>query len=176
MISKYSHKELIWIDLESYKEEELTHIFEEYSIPEKTKEMVSLKSLEYNIDIDDDFIYISSYFPQILNEDKDTNRIIFIVKNNLVLTVHNKPIEAFSSFSKEMEMDIIQGEKSKINNSNILLSYLLKNLFLKQEEQLIANHLEIKKLEEKIIQKNKRNKFFIISIIILSLIILILCL
>ena len=40
MISKYSHKKLNWVDIESPKEEELLHVIEQYSVLSVIKEKI----------------------------------------------------------------------------------------------------------------------------------------
>ncbi len=154
MISKYIYKELNWIDLESPQEEELIHILEQYRIPSNIKDKILAKNLNETIDINDDSIVVFI-----------KNSIIFIVNNNLVLTIHHKPIEAFDQFSKEMELDI-NGNK-KISSHKLLFAYLLKNLYTSSQDQLINNENQIIKLKKKIKLNHRKNIQMLIVILIL---------
>jgi Mg2+ and Co2+ transporter CorA len=166
MISKYSHKELNWVDLESPSKEETSHIVEQLSIPSYIVEKINKKTKEDIIDIDDSFIFASI-----------SNELIFVVNDNYILTIHSKPIQAFDKFGKEMELDIIVEENSKINNNKLLFAYLLKNLYLDLQNQSIINNTQIRDLEKQIIIKSKKLKLFIfLSIILLVATIIFICL
>jgi len=169
MISKYNHKELIWIDLESPSEEEIFHIIEQYSIPLYIKEEIMLKTHEDRINLDNDFIFASLYFPQAEGSENRDNKLIFVVSNSFILTIHNEPMQALNIFSKEMELDIITEEKLKISNNKLLFAYLLKSLYINSQKQLVMNYIQIKSLKKQLLKKSKKAKLltwlFIISLI-----------
>jgi len=87
MISKYSHNSLIWIDLESPKEEEIFYIMEEYSIPAPIEEEIRIKSKESKTKLYSGLVFISLDFPQVLNDNNKIldNKIIFIINNNFII-------------------------------------------------------------------------------------------
>lgn len=180
MISKYNHKELTWIDLESPSEEEIFHIIEQYPIPLYIKEEIMLKTQEDRISLDNDFIFASLYFPQLLISKNKNNKLIFVVSNNFILTIHNEPMQALNIFSKEMELDIITEEKLKISNNRLLFAYLLKSLYVNSQKQLVINEMEVKSLKKQLLQNNKKLKSLtllsIISLIVIILISLFICL
>lgn len=177
MISKYSHKGLTWVDLESPSEEEISHIIELHSIPRYIEDEIKINRNEDKISIDDDFIFAFLGIPHALSIEGKNNKVIFVVKNDLVLTIHDNPIHAFDKFGKEMELDIIVEEKSKIKNNNLLFAHILKNLYLNSEIQSVLSELKVKNLENIILQKNKRLKLFtILSILFLVTTIIFICL
>jgi Mg2+ and Co2+ transporter CorA len=167
MISKYSHKGLNWIDLESLSNEsEIDHIIEQLSIPSHIEEKIKMKEGGEALHIDDDFIVVNI-----------GNKMIFVVCDKYVLSIHDRPIQAFSEFSKEMEQDIIIEEKSKINNNILLFAHLVKNLYLNSEIQAVGKETEIKILKKALIQKSKKLKLFIfLSILLLATTIIFICL
>lgn len=175
MISKYNHKELIWIDLESPSEEEIFHIIEQYSIPLYIKEEIMLETHEDRINLDNDFIFASLYFPQAEGSENRDNKLIFVVSNSFILTIHNEPMQALNIFSKEMELDIITEEKLKISNNKLLFAYLLKSLYINSQKQLVMNYIQIKSLKKQLLKKSKKAKLltwlFIISLIAIILIV-----
>jgi len=159
MISKYSHNSLIWIDLESPKEEEIFYLMEEYSIPTPIEEEIRTKSKESKTKLYSGLVFISLNFPQILNKNNKIldNKIIFIVNNNFVITIHDEPIEALSEFLNNLEMDTTLPEELRINNNGLLFFYLIKSLYVNLKEQLIINKVEIKELENTIIGGKNKN-------------------
>ena len=157
MISKYNHKELNWIYLESPREEEIEHAFGEYPIPSIIKDRITSSRREDFVDINYDYIYISV-----------AGKLVFFVNDNFFLSIHNEPMQAFSEFSNEVELDVVGGEK--INSHRLLLAYLIKNIHLNNHKDLISKVNEVQNLKEAL-NKNKR-KIKRQTIIIISLIIL----
>lgn len=174
MISKYSHKDLNWIDIQPPKEEEIAYIFDEYAIPLFIKEEILLKTEDDIIRLDHGFIFVSFYYHLFSSDKSIKNKLIFIVSDNFIITIHDELIESLSLFLKEMELNIITKEKFDINNNRVLFAHLLKNLYINSQNQLIANDAIIKNLKEAISKKNKTIKSLtILSGILLSAIILI---
>lgn len=164
MISKYSHKGLNWVDLESPSESEISHIFEQFSISPQIQEYIKTAFKNDVIEMDYDLFFISINTPGLNNE---KNNITLIAHDNFVITIHNYHIEAFREFSKEMELDIIREETSKIHNNKLLLAYLLKNLHLSKEVKLANKDAEIYVLENIIKRDRKRLKRFMFLTMIL---------
>lgn len=157
MISKYNHKGLSWIDLESPKEEEITYIFEEYTIPLYIKEDIMAAHNEDIIRLDHDFIFAYLNFDNIGNETKN-QKVIFIICDNYIITIHDNPIKALTEFLKEMELDTFKNEKFNINNNKLLFSYLMKSLFVNSHKQIIKNEIIINNFDSILINKNKKIK------------------
>lgn len=157
MISKYNHKELNWIDLESPRIEEIEHAFEQYPIPSIIRDRITKNNREDFVDINYDYIYVSV-----------AGKLVFFVNDNFFLSIHEEPMQAFSEFSNEVELDVVGGEK--INSHRLLLAHLIKNIHLNNHKDLISRVNEIQNLKEAL-NKNKR-KIRKQSIIIICLIIL----
>lgn len=159
MISKYSHNSLTWIDIESPKEEELFYIMEEYSIPESIEAEILSKKKDPRTKLYSNLIFISLNIPNVLSEDSKEvdSKIIFIIDNNFIITIHDEPMEALEEFLNNLEMDTTLPEELRINNNSLLLFYLIKNLYINIKEQLLINKTQIKELENKLIDK-KKNK------------------
>lgn len=160
MISKYNHKELVWIDIEAPTEGEIEHIIEEYTIPLNVKELLCSKDKSDKFEIIYDFIYASI-----------EGKITFIVCDKFILSIHIDPMPAFTTASKELEIDIVSIEK--INNNKILFAHLLKNLFKNREVELASSKKQIEKLKNYILENKKQIKnrnIYIIILIILAII------
>ena len=165
MISKYSHKSLSWIDIEAPQEDEISHIVDLYSIPDYVKDEIILTSSEDRIRIDFGYIFASLEIPSALSSNIK-NKIILVVSDNFVLTIHNEKIHGLNKFSKELELDIIVEEK--IVNNKLLFAHLLKNIYMGSYQQIADNSIKIKNLKNQIIQKNKKIKKLTAFIILLT--------
>lgn len=174
MLSKYSHKQLTWIDLEKPNNEELEHVFEEFTIPEYIKDMSKIESDDDEIYSDYDYIF--ARLPFLSQDNTSGDKLIFIINDDFIISIHNRPTNYLAEFFKEIELNIIINNKLIINNNKLLFTYLLKNLYTNSEKQLIAfdsiaNNYQ--KNNIKISKKVKQYKtlfFALLSAIILILI------
>lgn len=160
MISKYNHKDLNWVDIESPTDGEIEHIIDEYSVPPNIKELLYSKNKADKFEMIYDFIYASI-----------DNKITFVVCDKFILSIHECPMPAFTTASKELEIDMVSIEK--INSNKVLFAHLLKNLFKNREIELSHSHKQIEKLKHQIIDRNKKIKnrnIYIIILIIISII------
>jgi len=168
MISKYSHKELIWTDLEAPKDTE------EYNIPSIIKEEMLSNKNEDVIRLYNDYIYAFLSFPQILESEKVDNKLIFVASDKYILSIHNEPIQALSAFLKEMELGTMGDNSNNIEDNKLLFAHLLKSLYVNSHKQIIAHDAKIKFLKNRIDKNNKKLKrLMILAIIALVLIIII---
>jgi len=176
MISKYSHKELIWIDLESPTNEEISLIVDQYSVPDFIRKEIVLKPQEDKISLDYGYIFVVINNSQISSDKNNKDQMIFIVNDDFVLTIHDRPLQALNKFSKEMELDIIDGENSKINSNKLLFTYLFKTIYINSQAQIILKDNQIKNLKKQIIKSKKKFKLSIWLFIIVLIAIIIICL
>jgi Mg2+ and Co2+ transporter CorA len=176
MISKYSHKELVWIDLESPSKEEVSLITEQYPIPDFITQEIVSKPLEDKISLDYGYIFIVINNPQVpLNKNEDS-KMIFIVNDDFVLTIHDKPLEALNKFAKEMELDVFDRQNSKINNNKLLFTHLFKTIYVNSQTQLISKDSQIRNLKKQLIKSDKKFKWSLWLLIIALIVIIIICL
>lgn len=173
MISKYSHKELIWADLESPEDTEITYILEEYNIPSIIKEEMILAQKEDVIKLYNDYIFASLCFPQLAPDKNVDNKLIFIASDKFIISIHNEPIHALHAFLKEMELDTMGESKANIDDNKLLLAHLLKSLYVNSHKQIIASDAKIKYLKNQIIKNNKKLKLLTLLAIITLVVIII---
>lgn len=151
MISKYRHKELTWVDLESPKAEEISYILEEYSIPSYIKEKMENGKNNDEISLDYDYFFVSIDLPQ-------DNKLIFIINDSFIISIHDKPIASLSSFIKEIELNINSSQKLDINSNKILFAHLLKNLFIGSQKELLSSKNKTENLKHQILNNNRKLK------------------
>jgi Mg2+ and Co2+ transporter CorA len=172
MISKYSHKQLVWIDLENPTNEEIVHILEEYEIPEYIKNMFKTELGRDAMYSDYDYIFVC--LPFLSEKNTIESRLIFIVSDDFIISFHDEPTTVLGQFFKEVELSIVSNDKLIIDNNRLLFTYLLKSLYVNSERQLIMNESMVKNYQKNIIKINKKNMTLkVLSFILLGAIILI---
>ncbi len=174
MISKYSHKELAWIDLEAPKDAEISYVLEEYNIPSIIKEEMSANKNDDVIRLYNDYIYAFLSFPQVAESENVDNKLIFIASDKYIFSIHNEPIQALSAFLKEMELGTMDENNASISDNKLLFAHLLKSLYVNSHKQIIAHDAKIKNLREQIIKNNKRLKSLTIWAVVTIIVIIIL--
>lgn len=173
MLSKYSHKQLTWIDIEKPNNEELEYVLEEYFIPDYIKDMLKDEEGEDKIYSDHDYIF--TQLPFLSSDNLPSDKITFIVSDDFIISIHNNPTNYLTNFFKEIELYIINNDKLTINNNKLLFVYLLKSLYLNSEKQLITFESIARNYHKNSIKISKKLKLFkTLFFILLGAIILIL--
>jgi magnesium transporter len=156
MISKYTYKGLIWIDLESPTSDELAHVMEEYAIPESVEKEVAQVSDYSKVELYPKCIYLILHFPQ-KSHKKDANQeqeIDFIVGEKFMITVHYEFSHSLSEFSKKFEDGKTFEQKTDLDHIGILVYNLIKTLYSHSRRDLGVVSKMIKETEHEIFRGN----------------------
>lgn len=156
MISKYSHKHLIWIDLEKPDEKEIIHIFEEQYIPEYIKDMYLSNLKNDKMYSDENYIFVC--LPFLHENNLPESRLVLIATDDFIISVHKEKTSVLNDFFKEIELYIISNDKLIIDNNKLLLTYLIKNLYINSEKQLVETESTVSDYHRNIISAKKKNK------------------
>lgn len=176
MISKYKHKGLNWVDLESPTEEEIAYILEEYTIPIFIKDEISSYPKNDIVRLDYGFTFAHLNLSRVPHAEKNNNRLIFIANDNFIVLIHDEPIDNLRELSKDMELDTLTEEKFGSNNNKLLFAHLLKNIYTNSQKQIFERDARIKHLQDKITKNNKKSKSIIIYILLSLLTVILLLL
>ncbi len=154
MISKYNYKGLIWIDLESPTNEELSHVMEEYSIDSVVVEEMRNASLQSKVDLYSNFIYLILHFPQISNKEilGLEKEIDFVIGKDFIITTHYEFIESLHEFSKTFEVNSILKKNIETEHAGFLFFSLIKTLYIHSRHQLNDINILLKDTERKIFE------------------------
>ena len=106
MLTRRDYKGLIWIDLESPTEPELTAVANEYKIHPLVVGELTQPSLRSKVDLYSEFIYLILHFPicQICYGERtdgssDTEEIDFVIGREFLITTHYQPIIGLGEFA-----------------------------------------------------------------------------
>lgn len=166
MISKYNNKGLVWIDLTSPKEEEILYILEEYQIPESIKQEIYSPSKEHNTFIENDVLFSLMRLPY-LEEDQNSNKVIFIKNQNYIITIHDQPIISIDQFSNELELDMMIESESKIKTQELLFANLIRKMMTGLHDKILLKDMNINSLKKKLVNLNKQLRFLVFINVIL---------
>lgn len=141
MISKYTYKNLIWIDIERPQAEEVRLIEEEYNVPNLISEQLLNESIRSKVDIYDNFIYTVMHFPNLTTEEspeKIEQEVDFVVGNNVIITVHYEPVKALSEFAKQFSVNSKLDRTTMATHAGYLYYFIIrefyKNIFFSLED------------------------------------------
>jgi len=154
MISKYTYKNLTWVDLESPTEEEVIHVMEEYSIPVLIGEQLHTQTIQSKVELYPAFIYLILHFPQISRKNNEglEQEIDFIVGKNFIITTHYEFMESIHEFSKTFEVDAILEKNLDVDHAGFLFFNLIKTLYVNSRRQLHGVNSFMKEVESKIFE------------------------
>lgn len=168
MITKHTHKKLIWIDVESPTQNEIESLTDEYHInPLVAGELLS-PTLRPKVELHHNLIYLILHFPSFTRTQKqpqnDTDQEIdFIIGKNFLITVHYKRIDTLYEFSKAFEVNSIL-EKSNIgDHAGFLFFHLIRQLYKFLEEELDLVTHDLNDIEAHIFQGEEKQMVFEIA-------------
>lgn len=121
MISKYNHKGVTWVNIEEQRPEELEYIKDEYGLTDSLINKLLLKDQISAVSYLNDYICGSFYFP--------TQSFSFILNKNVLITLNNQTNKVISEFVKNFETDASFDDKLRIENTGLLLFFLIKSQY-----------------------------------------------
>lgn len=165
MISKYQLKNILWINLEKPKNEEITVLLEEHPYLIPIKDQILKENFNKEIYLKDIDIKMFS-----------VSNIVFIMGEKILITINNNTrTKAFSDFTKEVELNTI--ENRNISDVNYLILKLLKYVIKEDDCEIKEKDTLIKNLQRNNINKTQKIKklyFYKYSLFIILLISIIL--
>ncbi len=165
MISRYTHKKLTWIDLESPTPEEVRSVMEEFKIHQLVANELLSPSARPKVDLYDKFIYLILHFPYFIHGHgkKPEQEVDFIIGNNFLITAHYETIDPLHEFSKVFEVNSIIDKSYIGKHAGFLAFYLIRELYRSLSRELESiNHL-MSKVENKIFEGHEKRMVYEIS-------------
>ncbi len=165
MISKYTYKNLTWVDLESPSREEIIHLIEEYNIPELVGEELVPPNVRSRVDLYENCIYFVLRFPHIdSHKKKDTEQEIdFVIGKDFLITTHYEHVHGLLDFAKLFETNSVLDKGQLGNHAGLLFYHLMKTLYRYAEDELEHIHHEVKEIELNIFAKREERMVGTIS-------------
>lgn len=165
MISRYTYKDLVWVDVQSPTQEEVRSLMEEFSIHPLAADELLSPTLRPKVDLYENFIYLILHFPTISHKHDGGHdqEIDFIVGDKFLITTHYDMIDPLHEFSKVFEVNSIL-EKSNIgNHAGFLLFYIMRELYKMLDQELDHINHDFGDIEAKIFSGKERDMVNAIS-------------
>ena len=152
MICTNRYRNLTWIDVESPTQNEITHLIEEYDIPEITAKELLTKTIRSKVDLHSNGIYLVLHFPKIHKKGDvaSEQEIDFLLGKDYVITVHYEKIKALSHCTHSFESHTVSDKNAIGDHAGFLFFYLIKELYKDSMEELEAINDNLKDIEKNI--------------------------
>jgi len=157
MISKYSYKKLVWIDLESPTRDEVRNICEEYDVPTMVGEELLKRTYRSKVDKYDNLIYLILHFP-IISQGKGKSiekEIDFVIGKDFLITTRYESIDPIHDFSKMFEVDSMLDSGIYGKHAGFLFFLMIRELYRHSMIELEELNQVFKEIEKKIFDDNK---------------------
>lgn len=165
MITRYTHKNLIWIDLESPTQEEILEVMEEFKINPLVADELLIPTLKPKVDTYDNFIYLILHFPAFKHSHTGESKqeIDFIIGKDFLITTRYDTIDPMHKFSKVFEVNSILDRGDMGDHAGFLFFYMIKKMYksISHELEFIEDALD--DIEDKIFNDQEREMVVEIS-------------
>jgi len=131
MISRYTHKGLTWIDLESPSNEEARSLIEEFNVDPLVAEELLSPTLRPKVDVFPNHIYLILHFPALkhTHQTNSDQEVDFIIGRNYIITVRYDTIDPLHKFSKVFEVNSILDRSDIGEHAGYVFFYMIKKLY-----------------------------------------------
>ena len=147
MISRYTYKDLVWVDMESPSNEEVRQIMEEFSLSPLIGNELLSPSVRSKVDMYEDFIYLILHFPTISHKHgkHDEQEVDFVIGKKFIITTHYEVIDPLHEFSKVFEVNSILDKSTMGLHGGFVFFYIMRELYqsLTHELDHIDDRLEV---------------------------------
>lgn len=167
MISRYTYKDLVWVDLESPTQEEVRGVMEEFDIHPLTANELLVPTLRPKVDLYSNFIYLILHFPTISHNHngKAEQEIDFIVGKKFLITTHYDLVDSLHEFSKVFEVNSILERSNMGDHAGYILFYILKELYKRLDSELSYTQHNLAEMEPNIFGGKERTMVASISLL-----------
>lgn len=159
MISRYTYKDLVWVDVQSPTQDEVRALMEEFSIHPLVADELLGPTLRPKVDFYPDFIYLILHFPAISHKHDggEDQEIDFIVGKKFIITAHYGLIDQLHEFSKVFEVNSILDKANMGDHAGFILFYILKDMYKYLDNELDHISHDFNEIQAKIFKGNERD-------------------
>lgn len=165
MISRYTLKDLVWVDLESPTRDEVRDIMDEFNIHPIVGNELLNPTMRPKVDPYDHFIYLILHFPMVTHTHggESQQEVDFIIGKNFLITTHYELIDPLHEFSKMFEVNSILDKSNIGDHAGFLFFYLMRELYRMLIDELDRIDTRLEQIESKIFQGEEVRMVEVIS-------------
>lgn len=164
MLARYTHRGLVWIDLESPSPAEVRQVMEEFDIHPLIGEELLSPSLKPKVDRYDNCIYLILHFPAFGKEETaPSQEVDFILGTNFIITTRYETVDPFLKFSRVFETNSMLNRESLGNHAGFVFFYMMRTLYRALEGHLEMLSVSLARIEDRIFHGEERAMVFELS-------------
>jgi len=165
MITRHTHKNLVWIDLENPDSGEVRQLMEEYNLDPLVAEELLTPTLKPRVDPHPDFIYLILHFPasKHTHGESANQEVDFIIGKNFLITTRYDTIDPLHKFSKVFEVNTILGRGDMGDHAGFIFFHMIRKLYKSVEHELEYIHDAAGDIEDRIFSGKEKEMVVDIS-------------
>ncbi|MCH7529796.1 hypothetical protein IIB50_01630 [Patescibacteria group bacterium] len=159
MVTKHTHKNITWVDLESPTNEEVRQVMEEYAFHPSIAEELLLPTMKPKVAFyDNKIIYLILHFPAFKHshEDKQNQEVDFIIGKDFLITTRYDTIDPLHKFSKVFDANSILSKGTTIEHAGFLFFHMIQKLYRALEHELEYIYDALGEVEKNIFEGKER--------------------
>ena len=161
MTNTHSHRGIVWIDLESPTESEISGLVKRYDLHPLVGEELKSSSSVAKIDFYPEYILVVLTLP-VRVRNGGTYEIVdrqldFVIGKTFLITSRNSTIEQLEYFGKVFEANSILNKDEKIDHAGYLFYYMVKRIYAGMAEDLENIKDSLTSAESRIFKGEERN-------------------
>ena len=164
MLSRYTHRGLTWIDLESPTPAEVRLVMSEFEIHPLIGEELLSPSLKPKVDRYDNCIYLILHFPAFGKDDSaPSQEVDFILGTNFIITTRYETVDPFLKFSRVFETNSLLNREALGSHAGFIFFFMMRNLYRALEHELETLALGLHRIETHIFSGEEKEMVFDLS-------------
>ncbi|MBL7045220.1 MAG: magnesium transporter CorA family protein [Parcubacteria group bacterium] len=167
MLTKYTHKDVTWIDLESPTKDEVQKVMHEYSIHPTVAEELLMPTMKPRVDLHENFIYLILHFPAFKHTHSfgQNQEVDFIIGKDFIITTRYDTIDPLHKFSKIFETNSILDKSDIGTHAGFVFFFMIKKLYKSLEHELEYIDDALEKIEDDIFKGHEKQMVVSLSVV-----------
>lgn len=158
MLTRYTYRDVTWIDLESPTPEEIRGIMDEYGLHPLVAEELLLPTTKPRVESYDGYLYLILHFPVFKGSiTKEKNQEVdFIVGKNFIITTRYDVMDPLHEFSKIFEVNSVVDKGGMGTHAGHLFTVMARNLYKGLSHELSFIEEQLERVEDEIFRGHEK--------------------
>ena len=159
MVNTHNYKNLVWVDIESPKSEDIKEIVNTYGIDPSVAQDLLFPSANPTVEKYSNFVYAVFHFPAWRHTHREkVQEIDFIIGKEFLITVRYDTIDALHKFAKVFEVsEVLDKRKVEAVHAGTLFYFMMKEIYQALRDELAAAHDLLSDIEDKMFHGRERD-------------------
>lgn len=165
MIKRYTHKHLVWIDIENPTSEEIRLLMQEFDLHPSVAQELLLPTVKPRVELHKNLIYLILHFPTLKNKNfsEIEQEIDFVIGENFIITTRYDNIDPIHRFSKIFEVNTIIDRSNIGAHAGYIFYYMIKEMYQSLANQIDSIKDSLKEIENEIFNGKEKEMVMALS-------------